>query len=84
MLQFVSPVDSTPLPLVFFTYFDALVLQEITCAARNQRWDRQTNCLLRGGSWINNPQNCRSANRNRNAPDNLNSNVGFRVVVVLA
>ena len=35
---------------------------------------------LRGGSWNNNPENCRSANRNRNAPDNINNNVGFRVV----
>ncbi|QYX34249.1 SUMF1/EgtB/PvdO family nonheme iron enzyme [Sphaerospermopsis torques-reginae ITEP-024] len=36
--------------------------------------------MLRGGSWNNNPQNCRSANRNRNTPDNRNNNVGFRVV----
>ncbi|MEM9814872.1 MAG: SUMF1/EgtB/PvdO family nonheme iron enzyme [Leptolyngbyaceae cyanobacterium] len=39
---------------------------------------------LRGGSWNNNPENCRSANRNRNAPDNTNNNVGFRVVCGLA
>ncbi|NEP20236.1 MAG: SUMF1/EgtB/PvdO family nonheme iron enzyme [Leptolyngbya sp. SIO4C1] len=36
--------------------------------------------MLRGGSWNNNPDNCRSANRNRNARDNRNNNVGFRVV----
>ena len=36
--------------------------------------------LLRGGSWNNNPRNCRSANRNHNQPDNANNNVGFRVV----
>ncbi|WP_416676628.1 SUMF1/EgtB/PvdO family nonheme iron enzyme [Egbenema bharatensis] len=36
--------------------------------------------LLRGGSWNNNPRNCRSANRNRNNPDNRNNNIGFRVV----
>ncbi|MEA5464353.1 SUMF1/EgtB/PvdO family nonheme iron enzyme [Leptothoe sp. PORK10 BA2] len=35
---------------------------------------------LRGGSWNNNPDNCRSANRNRNARDNRNNNIGFRVV----
>ncbi|WP_369010372.1 hypothetical protein [Nostoc sp. CHAB 5836] len=35
--------------------------------------------MLRGGSWNNNPENCRSANRNRNNPDNDNNN-GFRVV----
>ncbi|WP_246275482.1 MULTISPECIES: hypothetical protein [Brasilonema] len=36
---------------------------------------------MRGGSWNNNPRNCRSANRNRNARDNTNNNAGFRVVV---
>ena len=35
--------------------------------------------VIRGGSWNNNPRNCRSANRNRNAPDNRNNNLGFRV-----
>ncbi|MGJ3251867.1 MAG: SUMF1/EgtB/PvdO family nonheme iron enzyme [Elainellaceae cyanobacterium] len=40
--------------------------------------------LKRGGSWYNNPINCRSANRNRNSPDNINNNVGFRVVCVSA
>jgi formylglycine-generating enzyme required for sulfatase activity len=35
---------------------------------------------LRGGSWINNPNNCRSACRNRNNTDNHNNNYGFRVV----
>ncbi|NJR19745.1 MAG: SUMF1/EgtB/PvdO family nonheme iron enzyme [Calothrix sp. CSU_2_0] len=36
--------------------------------------------MLRGGSWNNNPQNCRSAYRNNNNPDNDNNNIGFRVV----
>jgi formylglycine-generating enzyme required for sulfatase activity len=37
--------------------------------------------MLRGGGWINNPQNCRSACRNNyNNPDNHNNNIGFRVV----
>ena len=31
--------------------------------------------LLRGGSWNNNPRNCRSAYRNHNQPDNANNNV---------
>jgi hypothetical protein len=39
--------------------------------------------VLRGGSWNNNPQNLRSANRNRNQPDNRNNNVGFRVASTL-
>ncbi|MEH2303574.1 MAG: SUMF1/EgtB/PvdO family nonheme iron enzyme [Nostoc sp.] len=37
---------------------------------------------MRGGSWINNANSCRSANRNRNAHANRNNNVGFRVVAV--
>ncbi|HNR69638.1 MAG TPA: hypothetical protein PKN04_17020 [bacterium] len=35
--------------------------------------------MLRGGSWNNNPNNCRASNRNRNNPDNRNNNNGFRV-----
>ncbi|MBU0639007.1 MAG: SUMF1/EgtB/PvdO family nonheme iron enzyme [Planctomycetes bacterium] len=35
---------------------------------------------MRGGSWNNNPNNCRSANRNNSTPDNRNNNNGFRVV----
>jgi len=37
------------------------------------------NRVLRGGSWINNGRNCRSANRNNNTPDNANNNIGFRL-----
>ncbi|MEO0704383.1 MAG: hypothetical protein AAF050_01830 [Cyanobacteria bacterium J06649_5] len=33
----------------------------------------------RGGSWNNNPENCRSAYRNNNNPENRNNNIGFRV-----
>ena len=40
------------------------------------------NRVVRGGSWNNNPQNCRVANRNRNNPDNRNNNIGFRLVLV--
>jgi len=39
--------------------------------------------VLRGGSWNNNPQNLRSANRNRNNPTNRNNNNGFRVASTL-
>ena len=35
--------------------------------------------VLRGGSWNNNGQNCRSAIRNRNDADNRNDNIGFRL-----
>lgn len=36
--------------------------------------------MKRGGSWNYGPQNCRSANRNNNTPDNRNNNLGFRVL----
>jgi hypothetical protein len=35
--------------------------------------------VLRGGSWNNNANNCRSANRNNNDPSNRNNNNGFRL-----
>jgi len=48
---------------------------------------REGRCLmarvLRGGSWNNNPNNCRSAYRNNNTPDNRNNNIGFRIVLPL-
>jgi formylglycine-generating enzyme required for sulfatase activity len=36
--------------------------------------------LLRGGSWLNYPRNCRSAFRNHSLPVDAGNNVGFRVV----
>lgn len=39
------------------------------------------NRVNRGGSWNNNARNCRSANRNRNNPENRNNNLGFRVAL---
>ena len=42
-----------------------------------------SNRVNRGGSWNNNPQNLRSANRNRNNPTNRNNNLGFRVASTL-
>ena len=36
--------------------------------------------LLRGGNWNNNSNNCRASQRNNNTPDNINNNIGFRVV----
>jgi formylglycine-generating enzyme required for sulfatase activity len=35
--------------------------------------------VLRGGSWSNNPRFLRSANRDRNQPDDRNDFIGFRV-----
>jgi len=37
--------------------------------------------VLRGGSWNNNDNNLRAANRNRNNADNRNNNNGFRLVL---
>lgn len=34
--------------------------------------------MIRGGSWNNEPDNVRSANRNRNIPTKRNDNIGFR------
>ncbi len=42
--------------------------------------DNQGERLLRGGSWHVSPDDCRSASRNRNFPDNDYYNIGFRVV----
>ncbi|MCI5130665.1 MAG: hypothetical protein D3904_03895 [Candidatus Electrothrix sp. EH2] len=42
---------------------------------------RGSNRVIRGGSWNNRPRNVRSANRNRNTPDNRNNNLGFRLVL---
>jgi formylglycine-generating enzyme required for sulfatase activity len=39
--------------------------------------DRQR--VVRGGSWINTPQNLRSANRIRYTPDNRSDITGFRI-----
>lgn len=39
--------------------------------------------VLRGGSWDNDPDNCRSAYRNRNAHNNINNNNGFRCIAVV-
>jgi formylglycine-generating enzyme required for sulfatase activity len=48
--------------------------------------DKTGRAVLRGGSWVNNPQSCRSASRNddnRVERDLINLNFGFRVVCVV-
>jgi len=40
---------------------------------------KSSNRVKRGGSWNNNAQNCRSANRNNNSPGNRNNNLGIRL-----
>lgn len=39
-------------------------------------------CVVRGGSWSSNPQDCRSASRAYRAPNSRSDNVGFRLVRV--
>jgi formylglycine-generating enzyme required for sulfatase activity len=48
--------------------------------------DKSKPAVMRGGSWPNNPQNCRSASRNndsRDERDGIFDNIGFRVVCVV-
>ncbi len=40
--------------------------------------------VLRGGSWVNNAWNCRSADRFRRGPANRSTNLGFRLALVPA
>ena len=44
-----------------------------------EAWTAPCRRVVRGGSWNNNPQNLRTANRNGNPADNRNNNLGFRV-----
>ncbi|MBL7791236.1 MAG: SUMF1/EgtB/PvdO family nonheme iron enzyme [Saprospiraceae bacterium] len=39
------------------------------------------NRVNRGGSYFNNPRNCRCSYRNNNSPENRNNNLGFRLVL---
>ncbi len=45
--------------------------------AKHPKGDNRVN---RGGSWNNDAQNCRVANRNNNTPSNRDNNLGFRLV----
>ena len=38
--------------------------------------------VARGGSWLSLARDCRSANRNDYSPDDRNSNVGFRLLLI--
>jgi len=52
-------------------------------AGRRDREDPENigSPVLRGGSWGSNQRNARCAVRNRNNPDNMNNNIGLRLVV---
>jgi len=60
---------------VNLSHADTMVRKKRACIEGSNR-------VIRGGSWNNNPENCRVANRNRNNPDNRNNNTGFRLVFV--
>ena len=47
------------------------------------QYSKGENRVNRGGSWNNNAENCRPANRNDNNPTNRNNNLGFRVAASL-
>jgi formylglycine-generating enzyme required for sulfatase activity len=57
----------------------------INAPTNGSAWSDGSNCYatLRGGSWIFVPQFCRSAFRFNNNRDDLNGNIGFRVVCVV-
>ncbi len=48
--------------------------------ANSMKKGRNHKPVLRGGSWNNNDNNCRVANRNNNNPDNRNNNNGLRIL----
>jgi len=55
----------------------------VNCAKKDetrQRTRLKVEQKMRGGSWINNAQNCRSAYRNSNPRDNRNNNLGLRLL----
>ena len=50
-----------------------------TSCSGNSRFEEGMRSKLRGGAWNNNEDNLRTANRNRNEPENRNNNIGFRL-----
>jgi len=47
----------------------------------NKYSDNSTSRVLRGGSWLSSPVNCRAAYRNYYEPGDRSSLIGFRVVL---
>jgi hypothetical protein len=47
-----------------------------------EAWTAFRGCVVRGGSWNNNPRNLRAAQRNRNTDEN--NNIGFRLASTLS
>ena len=50
----------------------------------NENNNRSQVKVLRGGSWLSNPENCLSADRDNNVPENRDDLIGFRVVCAVA
>ena len=57
-----------------------MLYTQITQCSRLSRPEFGIGIGKRGGSWNNNPANCRAANRNYKSPADRNNNLGFRVV----
>ena len=49
----------------------------------DQKADLNSDRIIRGGSWLNSPQFCRSALRNFAAPDTRFNSLGFRILLPL-
>jgi len=69
--------------LVSRVLWQAVVPPRTACSLQRGE-SGQTGRVVRGGSWNNNDNNLRCANRNNNNPDNSNNNIGFRVARTLA
>ena len=53
--------------------------KHLECSSKNN-----ANKSLRGGSWIDDADNCRSADRSNDSPVNRDGGLGFRVVSVFS
>ena len=58
------------------SHYDSALTDGSAWVNSNEQADR----VLRGGSWDDDPRNCRSASRFYNSPDNRDYRIGFRVV----
>ncbi|BCL36797.1 caspase, EACC1-associated type [Nostoc sp. MS1] len=67
----VAPIDGSP-------WFNDMVTERST--TNDNLYQKQGRALLRGGSWVSNPNNCRSASRDYIYRDKYSYSIGFRVV----
>jgi formylglycine-generating enzyme required for sulfatase activity len=55
----------------------------VSALSANRSSPKGANRVNRGGSYWNNPRNCRPSYRNRNWQDNRDNNLGFRLALAL-